>query len=277
MSHEEEALAAFRQWDVVQPLTQAPQLTSETLQGSAHRARVITAQCGNLTQRFILRTPRPAADPLGFSPQHQFACLQAAAAHGLAPRPVWQSPAGDSMVMEYVESDAHLVANDLIRLMRGVHLLQPIGAPLDINERISHYHSVALGNGVSEEQLIAPGLSEVKRLSHALEQDRQVMCHNDLHPDNVRKCALNVLALDWEYAAPGSAYFDVAAAISGWPQLNEEHFVAAVLGDEYSRDFWQLAKFAYAAVSWNWHWAAGLTPGTSEQLAAMRHSMAIAS
>ena len=276
MSHQE-ALAAFRQWDVVQPLTQAPQLTSETLRGSAHCARVITAQCENMTQRFILRTPRSSAAPLGFSPQHQFACLQAAAAHGLAPRPVWQSPTGDSMVMEYVESDAHPVAKDLIRLMRGVHSLTPLGAPLDINERISHNHSVALGNGVSEEQLIAPGLSEVKRLSHALEQDRQVMCHNDLHPDNVRKCALNVLALDWEYAAPGSAYFDVAAALAGWPQLNEEHFVAAVLGDEYSHDCWQLAKSAYAAVSWNWHWAAGLTPGTSEQLAAMRHSMAIAS
>ena len=274
---QEEALAAFREWDVVQPLSQAPQLTSETLQGSAHCARVITAQCGNLSQRFILRTPRPAAAPLGFSPQHQFACLQAAAPHGLAPRPVWQSPAGGSMVMDYVESDARLMPSDLIRLMRGVHALTPLGAPLDINERISQYHSIALGNGVSEEQLIPPYLSDVKRLSHALEQHRQVMCHNDLHPDNVRKCGLNVLALDWEYAAPGSAYFDVAAALSGWPQLDEQHFVAAVLGDEYSPHCWQLAKCAYAAVSWNWHWAAGLTPGTTEQLAAIRHSMAIAS
>jgi thiamine kinase-like enzyme len=45
-----------------------------------------------------------------------------------------------------------------------------------------------------------------------LEQDTPCLCHNDLTAGNLMREGNELVAIDWEYAAMGSRYFDVAIA-----------------------------------------------------------------
>ena len=273
MSHEE-SLAAFRQWDVVPPLTRLPTLNPTAIGDTAHVTHLITAQ-GEIGERlFILRKHRDDSVALGFSQRHQASCMREAARHQLAPMPVWQSSVGHDMVMEHVAASGQPDPEDLAVLMTSIHRLPLVGPQLDIAARIDQYRQVALKRGVPSELLLRGDLKDIQQRLTSLNQGPIVMCHNDLHPDNMVKNDTQLLALDWEYAAPGSPYFDAAAAVAGWPKIPVEPFLIRVLGEGYCRRRWREAQCLYRVVSWNWHWAAGYTPGDAEDLQKIRATVA---
>ena len=64
-----------------------------------------------------------------------------------------------------------------------------------------------------------------------LAADTLYLCHNDLTPGNLMSHGDQLIAIDWEYAAMGSRYFDVAIACEALPDSERGIMMRQVFGD----------------------------------------------
>ena len=70
----------------------------------------------------------------------------------------------------------------------------------------------------------------------SLEEDTSYLCHNDLTPDNLMIRGDSLVAIDWEYAAMGSRYFDVAIACDAVAASERDSVMQKVFGDTLDAD-----------------------------------------
>lgn len=144
---------------------------------------------------------------------HQFVLQQQLTVKGVAPNAVWLNDDETLWVENWERSDAsiqHAIApKDLADVLWHIHGLPITGRPLNLIGRWEHYLkilSLPAGNALLE----AVTALRARVVASEQKQDDIVLCHNDLQTGHVLK--LNPpMVIDWEYAAMGNRYFDIAS------------------------------------------------------------------
>jgi len=150
----------------------------------------------------------------GVAAEYQFS--RAAAAAGLAPEPVYADVDSGLLVSRFAEGRSWTERDlrqpeqlqRLKALLARLHQLQPQGPAFDPLAAVQAY-ATELGTefavSVAETaSIVVDGLPEVRE---------PFLCHNDLLAGNIVDSAAGLLLIDWEFAALGDPYFDLAVMI----------------------------------------------------------------
>ena len=149
----------------------------------------------------------------GVNRAHQFALQQQLHKFGVAPQPIWLSDDETIWVEQWQEhSDSTTLSTfDLANTLARIHSLPITARPLDLASRWQHYIDVAQLDISSELYSKAQSLRK-QVIKSEQDDDDYVLCHNDLLTNHVLLSADNSLKIiDWEYAAMGNRYFDLAS------------------------------------------------------------------
>jgi thiamine kinase-like enzyme len=138
---------------------------------------------------------------------------------GLAPCPRYYNPELGALVCDYLAPDnTHLTQlTETAALLRAIHSLPGCHHRLDLPERISRYERQLIQLGRELPTVMAASRAEILCLLENLanKQAPQVLCHNDLLAANRIYSENHMWAIDWEYSAMGSPWFDLAVVAIG--------------------------------------------------------------
>ncbi|MDP5071054.1 MAG: aminoglycoside phosphotransferase family protein, partial [Congregibacter sp.] len=161
-----------------------------------------------------------------------------AAACDSAPRVFFSDPRRGLTLMQYIDDpkDGPDSPAAIAQLLKSIHALPAQGMPTRstdvLRDYLSYYfdgyfyphlaHSFEPRNFLMASQtalakLLGEGLAIISRAMQAVDAQsdvRPVLCHNDLLQANRLRCGDRLYALDWEYAAPGDPFFDIAVCAS---------------------------------------------------------------
>lgn len=149
----------------------------------------------------------------GINRFHQFVLQEQVSQRLLAPEPVWLSDDESLWVEEFVsgvtlaQSEENIPAK-LGRTLASIHE-QPITArPLQLTSRWQHYIKAA---GLPASNPTVHRANELNERLHLNYESDEVLalCHNDLSAGHIIYGEQTVI-VDWEYAAMGNRYFDLA-------------------------------------------------------------------
>lgn len=174
---------------------------------------------------------------------------RAAHAAGMAPAVLAiVLPEGHSLV-EYVDLEVvdevrirePRVRDTCVRALRTVHRSGRVSGRFVPSEEVDRYHGIAMA-----EKLPLPGdVAELADLSHRIDQLSEatdvpkVLCHNDVQLSNFLCNGAHVSVLDWEYAANGNPFFDLAM-VAGNAALDDDEtaaLLASYFGEARETDF----------------------------------------
>ena len=166
---------------------------------------------------FVLRVDKAAATQLGLDRENERLVLSSLSAAGLVPVAEYFDAAGGVFLRPFLPGRSWIeadLAHDrnlarLAKLLRRLHALPPVGKTFDPLAAAERY---AAGLGTEQAQEIlwqAEALmSESNPISSA------ALCHNDLLCQNIIETdAGQLMLIDWEYAAVGDPYFDLAIVV----------------------------------------------------------------
>jgi len=210
----EQTLAQWAQWQCNPALTRSPAVIKILSPGISNFSVLVEAE-----QRFVVRLDgqNPAAH--GLSRQTEWRALEAAHRAGLAPGPRYFNPELGSLVCDYLAPDAaqELRISDLAQLLRGIHTLPHRHHRLDLAERILRYEKQAEHRGRSLDASVRECRGQVAGLLAGLQKraDASVLCHIDLLRANRLYSGGKLWALDWEYCAMASPWYDIAVVVNG--------------------------------------------------------------
>tara|TARA_R110001592_G_scaffold363371_1_gene685626 strand:+ start:242109 stop:242996 length:888 start_codon:yes stop_codon:yes gene_type:complete len=210
----DQTLVQWQHWDVNPPLPRAPAVVSILGAGLSNFSVLVEAG-----RQFVIRIDGITPSAHGLNRQGEWRTLIAAHRAGLAPRPCYFNPELDSLVCDYLTPDEQqpVDVNEIARLFRGIHQLPARHHRLDLAERILSYEKRLAHRHPERTTQLAAFRRGVSELLDSTDSDRQplVLCHNDLLRAN-RLCSGGKLyALDWEYAAMGSRWYDLAVVAAG--------------------------------------------------------------
>lgn len=143
----------------------------------------------------------------------QYVLQQQLAERGVAPKPIWLSDDELIWVEDWEDnSESHTsqrTPQALAYVLAHIHSLPITSKPLNLYERWLHYIQVA---GLSEGDKLYESAMQLRlsAMKSERDSDEQVLCHNDLFAHHILQATTPVI-VDWEYAAMGNRYFDVAA------------------------------------------------------------------
>jgi len=172
-------------------------------------------------------------------PKNEFACIQAGAEAGIAPR-IWYASVEDRiMVTDFVE--AKPFPEDMLPLivptLRTLHAMSPFPKPM-----MGSYFD-AMHNGFVRRET-----SELFRLYEELlrvypKDTDLVSCHNDLKPQNMRFDGHRIFLVDWESAFLNDRYVDLAIVANFFvkDEAQEEAYLSAYFGEPAG--VYRLARF----------------------------------
>lgn len=190
-------------------------------------------------RRYVARLSGRSAARFGIDRQVERRVLECAARIGLGPEVVYCNPVRGTLVTAYLEARPlrieGLGGGELIdRLAAALQLLhrQKLDVPeVDVAERIRSY-ARELQSDDARGWLRARRWLNAAR--HVLEQYRAarhriVLCHNDLIAQNVLEAAGTLHFIDWEYAARGDPFIDLATMTEeyGFDALDRERLLLA--------------------------------------------------
>jgi len=224
----------FREWRPEGPDV-FPEL--EAVFSSGHSNRSFLVRLGQ--RRVVVRLPDNGAERLGVDRRVEQRVLERAAQIGLGAPLLYCNPARGVLVTAYLESRplrVEGVAADhaIDRLAAALLLLhrQDLDVPaLNIVDRVRAY-----ARDLQSED--PAGWPRARRwlgaARHVLEQYRfgrwhAALCHNDLVVQNVLEVDGSLRFIDWEYAARGDAFFDLAtiAEECGFDALDRSRLLLA--------------------------------------------------
>ena len=216
----DQTLAQWRHWQCQPALAAAP-LIERRLSGGLSNHSVLVASA---EQRFVVRMDGIEPATHGLNRQTEWRVLQEAGRQQLAPAPRYFNPDLGTLVCDYLPADAQQPGNleDVADLLRKIHELPAIHSRLDLRERVLRY----------ERHLEAQGTRTALKsfhpiILHLIETCAQqcatrVVCHNDLLRPNRLYCANKLRALDWEYTAMASPWYELAVIAAGDSLNNTE-------------------------------------------------------
>jgi thiamine kinase len=211
----EQTLGQWRSWDCTARLTRKPVVQRELGAGFSNYNVLV----GVDDARWVVRLDgiNPVAN--GLNRQGEWRSLQAAHDAGIAPRPCYFNPELGSLVCSYLPPDTRHPDDptSVGELMRRIHRLPARHQRLDLAERIlvyekrlAHRSHPLLAELSRRSEAVAAQLTEARRGDTA-----RVHCHNDLLRANRIWCEDRLWAIDWEYSAMGSPWYDLAVVIAG--------------------------------------------------------------
>jgi len=210
----DQALTQWRHWDCQPPLEKQPMVQRVLGDGISNYS--VLVESGNC---FVVRIDgiNPSANHL--NRWGEWRSLQTAYRAGIAPRPRYFNPDLGCLVCDYLPPDGAPAPGlpGLARLVRAIHALPPRHHRLDLVERISSYEN-RLAHRTGPVAALVAGRRErvLQCLATAQAGDHaRVLCHNDLLQAN-RICSGGELwAIDWEYCAMGSPWYDLGVIVAG--------------------------------------------------------------
>ncbi len=210
----EQTLAQWPQWHCAPALTRAPVVVRVLTPGISNFSVLVEAG-----QLFVVRMDGLNPSAHGLSRQTEWRTLEAAHGAGLAPHPRYFNPELGSLVCDYLAPDDAQVPQiaDVARLLRAIHQLPARHHRLDLAERILRYEKQLEHRGrVLGDDLLYYRV-KVAQLLRALsgQPSDTVLCHNDLLRANRIVSAGRLWAIDWEYCAMASPWYDIAVVING--------------------------------------------------------------
>jgi hypothetical protein len=210
------ALEEWRAWPPELGLQAAPEIISPLGEGSSNHCHLVDWG-GRMA---VARVRAPKVDALNLSADVEWLSHHRAWRQGIAPEPLYYNKAQRLFVSHYQFPDAGDSIDTpeaIARLLHEIHNLDGVDHVLDHSERLATYRarcSPSLQNVAAELDSLEPQLSAVREETQALCPESR-LCHNDLLTANRLPTRDGVLALDWEYAAMGDPYFDLAVVCQG--------------------------------------------------------------
>ena len=130
--------------------------------------------------------------------------------------------------------------------MRAIHQLSTDGLRASEHTLSLADHAAYYWEHLTRDQQANYGLSpltpSIRDDLAQLDAGDKALCHNDLTPDNIGALNGHWVAMDWDYAAISSCYFDAAVASSHLSETVRNRFARRVIGDGFCTDTWQMAK-----------------------------------
>ncbi|MDG2045951.1 MAG: phosphotransferase [Halioglobus sp.] len=227
----EQTLSQWPHWRCAPALTRLPSVVRTLAPGISNFSVLVEAG-----QYFVVRID--GLDPVsnGLNRQIEWSTLAAAHSAGLAPAPCYFNPELGSLVCGYLAPEASYNADvtGVGQLLRAIHQLPARHHRLNLAERILQYQKRLQRNGrplnaglkKSGEQVVQI-LSEINHTP-----SNSVLCHNDLLQANRIYSAGRLWAIDWEYCAMGSPWYDLAVVVNGdlLSKVDTEILITAYLG-----------------------------------------------
>ena len=240
-------LDQWQDWQLPSPLDGPPGLGSLMAQGSGHSVYEILS-----TPRLIGRLRHQSTRLTGEAFSQELMVWSQAAQAGLAPRIVFADENEQVVICERVDAVRRPVASEaLSTLCRQIHALPGVGHQLTLATDIEHYLKQLPAHLADQWRAAMQTCNSEKALAK-LEADTHYLCHNDLTPDNLMTHSDNLVAIDWEYAAMGSRYFDVAIAADALSDGERESMMQQVFGDTLDADLMQAGNQIATLVTALW-------------------------
>lgn len=207
-------LAQWPQWQCTPALARAPSVVKVLSPGVSNHS--VLVEC---TDRYVVRIDGLSPKANGLNRQVEWRTLQAAHSEGLAPCPRYFNPDLGSLVCDYLPPDAEQPTDAAAvgRLLRAIHALPPRHHRLDLAERILRYEKQLEHRGVLLGDALRSCHDPVLQLLHEanLQPADTVLCHIDLLCANRLYSGGHLWALDWEYCAMASPWYDIAVVVHG--------------------------------------------------------------
>jgi len=231
-------------------------MTSLLNPGSSNHSVLVEAG-----QRFVVRIDGIQPSHNGLSRSTEWRALHTAHEAKLAPGPRYFNPELGVLVCDYLapEEGRSNQPGEIATLLQGIHQLPPVHYRLDLRERINRYEHQLNHRDREMPAAMASCRSEILTLLDALENATEppVFCHNDLLGANRIYSNSRLWAIDWEYCAMGSAWFDLAVVVIG-DGLNAEQknelvstYLGRIASDEENRKLSQYcAIYQYLEKLW---------------------------
>jgi thiamine kinase-like enzyme len=210
----DQTLAQWPHWQCAPALECAPEVVRILSPGVSNHS--ILVESG---QRFVVRIDglNPAAN--GLNRQVEWRTLQSAHDAGLAPSPHYFNPDLGSLVCGFLPPDVDQAADaaEVGRLLRAIHALPARHHRLDIAERILRHEKKLQHRGVATGRALRECRGPVSELLDEINRQGadSVLCHNDLLHANRLYSGGRLWALDWEYCAMASPWYDIAVVVHG--------------------------------------------------------------
>jgi len=255
----EQTLAQWCHWHCAPVLTSAPEVVRVLTPGVSNFSVLVQAE-----QHFVVRIDGLNASTHGLSRQTEWRTLEVAHRAGLAPAPRYCNPELGSLVCDYLAPDESQVSPvaDVARLLRAIHRLPARHHRLDLGERILRYEKQIEHRGRARCDELRHYHRKVAALLQAMSQQppAMVLCHNDLLRANRIYSGGRLWAIDWEYAAMASPWYDIAVVINGdsLSASDTDALLIAYLGreaDERERDMLHQYGCIYRYLELLWYLA----------------------
>ena len=225
------ALGAWQSWDLPQPLQQAPHCGPSLAHGSAHVVYQLHTQpqvALQLVARVRQRATRTAAESFA----REIEIWRAASTAGCAPRLVYTDEVGEVVICQYASTlDTPVTGLELGTLCEHIHALPPVDHSLDLKAEVAGYLE-SMAPDLHDAWHAVIRQCDLDGSLRLLDGDEHCLCHNDLTAGNLMRSEGRLVAIDWEYAAMGSRYFDLAIAGQGLCPKGRSELIRSVLGDE---------------------------------------------
>lgn len=212
----EQTLGQWQHWQCAPPLPQAPALVEVLAAGRSNHSLRVAAADG---REFALRIDGVSPAAHGLNRSAEWRTLADAHRAGLAPCPRYFNPELGSLVCDYLPHDAAAAADLALvgGLLRGIHALPRRHHRLDLAERALGYERLLEQRGLASGTDVPDCRAQVLALlqAHPTASEDLVLCHNDLLAANRLLSGGRLWALDWEYAAMGNRWYDLAVVIHG--------------------------------------------------------------
>lgn len=199
-----------------------PELIRPLTIGQTNRSFLLTT--GN--SKLVLRWNSPISAELDLNRQAEEQALRQADQAGLSAPLIYCDPSHRYLVTRFLDGyswnqsaiERDTALSKLARLTQNIHQLPRIQSQLDIRAKVSSYWQSIQGNTDFTQSLRLLDHQASFHIDAAESMNRHfVLCHNDLQPENLILGGSGQLyAIDWEYAASGDPYYDLAV-------ITEEH------------------------------------------------------
>ncbi|MEH6580450.1 MAG: phosphotransferase [Halioglobus sp.] len=216
----EQTLSQWHNWQCKPSLTEKPTVAKRLSRGLSNYSFLVSS--GDL---YVIRIDGVNPAIIGLSRQTEWRAMASASAAGLAPCPRYYNPELNSLVYDYLTEDPVPVTDPAATasLLQAIHQLPPVHFRLDLPERVRRYEKHMQHQGTPLHPVLDSCRTEILRILDTVSSEEQcpVFCHNDLLRANRLSCGGSLRAIDWEYCAMGSRWFDLAVVTVG-DGLNQE-------------------------------------------------------
>ncbi len=217
----DEVLLDWRSWCNQQPTLE------RTLDGGLTNKSYLVESRGH---HYVVRINAANSRALDLQREIEARVLMFASDAGIGAELVYFDPYECYLVTRYIQG-RHWQLSDsqnpdgikrLASLLKSIHGLEPVEYALDIKIKADHYwrHLNTHTDFSHAIELLRPSVE--RHIADAYKNNKlPVLCHNDLILENLLCDKQQTLyALDWEYAAMGDPYFDLAVIVEAH-ELNE--------------------------------------------------------